>query len=129
MCLSSFNILLPIRTEWYWIVRDELKSVQKQAIIDLGKFALHDLEIDRVTIVAASAAAGVGAIAAYLGIGIILSILSGGGSLPVPIDVTAINTNINMLLDMPLHPAPFLGLPLGTLNFPKSYKARAWNRF
>ncbi len=90
-----FNILLPIRTEWYWIVHDELESLQKQAILDLGKFALHDLEIDRVTIVAAGAAAGVGAIAAYLGIGSILSILSGGGSLPVPIDVTAINTNIN----------------------------------
>ncbi len=54
-----FNVLLPIRTEGYWIVHDELESLQKQAIIDLDKFAIHDLEIDRVTIVAAGAAAGV----------------------------------------------------------------------
>ncbi len=29
-----------------------------------------------------------------------------------------------MLLDMRSHPAPFLGLPPGTRNFPKSYEAR-----
>ena len=72
------NILLPIRTEGFWIVHDELESLQKQAIIDLGKFALHDLAIDRVTIVAGGAAAGVGAIAAYLGLSSILNALAGG---------------------------------------------------
>jgi hypothetical protein len=45
--------------------------------------------------VAGGAAAGVGAIAAYLCLSSILSILSSGGSLPDPIDVTGINTNIN----------------------------------
>ncbi len=30
-----FNVLLPIRTEGYWVVHDELESLQKQAIIDL----------------------------------------------------------------------------------------------
>ena len=93
----SSNILIPIRTEGYWIVHDELESLQKQAIIDLGKFALHDLAIDRVTIVAGGAAAGVGAIAGYLGLSSILNALAGGGSPPAPIDVNAINTNINTL--------------------------------
>ncbi len=92
-----FNILLPIRTEGYWIVHDELEFLQKQAIIDLGKVSIHDLAIDKVTVVAGGAAAGLGAIAAYLGLNSILSILSGAGSLPAPIDVTAINTNINTL--------------------------------
>ncbi len=41
----------------------ELESLQKQAIIDLGKFLAHDLARDRVVIVAAGAAAGVAAIA------------------------------------------------------------------
>jgi hypothetical protein len=35
------NILLPTRTEGYWIVQ-ELESLQKQAIIDAGKFVAHD---------------------------------------------------------------------------------------
>ena len=90
-----FNVLLPIRTEGYWVVHDELESLQKQAIIDFGKFASLNLAVDEVVIVADGAAAGVGAIAAYLGLNSILSILSSGGSLPDPIDVTGINTNIN----------------------------------
>jgi hypothetical protein len=39
------NVLLPTRTEGYWIIHDELESLQKQAIIDLGKFVAHDLAI------------------------------------------------------------------------------------
>jgi hypothetical protein len=73
-------------------------TLQKQAIVDPGKCALHDLESDRVTIVAVGAAAGVGAIALYLGFGANLdtSILtvSGCGDPPAPIDVTAINMNL-----------------------------------
>ena len=29
----------------YWIVNDELQSLQKQAIIGIGKLAIHDLAI------------------------------------------------------------------------------------
>ncbi len=93
------NILLPIRTGGYWIVIDELESLQKQAIIDLGKFALHDLEIGRVAIVAGGAAAGVLAIGTYLGLSSIFNLLTGGasgdGTAPAPVDVTAINMNLN----------------------------------
>ena len=32
------NVLLPTRGAGFWIVHDELESLQKQAIIDLGKF-------------------------------------------------------------------------------------------
>ena len=77
-----FNVLLPIRTEGYWVVHDELESLQKQAIIDFGKFSSLNLVVDKVVVVAAGAAAGVGAIATYLGLNSILSIFSGGGSLP-----------------------------------------------
>ena len=52
---------------------------------------------DKVTLVASGAAAGVGAIALYLGLGAILDILSGSGGgndHPAPIDVTDININL-----------------------------------
>jgi hypothetical protein len=74
-----------------------MESLQKQAIIDFGKFASLNVAVDKVVVVAGGAAAGVGAIAAYLGLSSILSILSSGGSLPDPIDVTGINMNINTL--------------------------------
>ena len=95
-----YNILLPIRTEGYWIVHDELESLQKQAIIDLAKFVSINLALDRVIIVAGGAAAGVAAIAAFLGLQSILSALSGGGggvggTPPPPIDVLAINMQLN----------------------------------
>jgi hypothetical protein len=32
------NVPLPTRGAGFWIVHDELESLQKQAIIDLGKF-------------------------------------------------------------------------------------------
>ncbi len=84
-----------IKTEGYWIA---LESFQKNAIIDLGKLAIYDLEIHRVRIVTAGAAAGVGAITLYLGTGSILDILIGGGDgsdPPAPINVTAINMNLH----------------------------------
>ena len=93
------NVLLPTRGAGYWIVHDELESLQKQAIIDLGKFLAHDMAIDRVVVVAAGAAAGVAAIALYLGLGAILDLLTGGGGgggdSPAPIDVFAINMQLN----------------------------------
>ncbi len=63
---------MPTRGAGFWIVHDELESLQKQAIIDLGKFLAHDIAIDRVTIVAGGAAAGVAAIATFLGLSSIL---------------------------------------------------------
>jgi hypothetical protein len=35
-----------------------METLQKQAILDLGIFAIHDLAIDKVTVVAGGAAAG-----------------------------------------------------------------------
>jgi hypothetical protein len=70
---------------------------RKKAIIDFGKFACLNVAVDKVVVVAVGAAAGVGAIAAYHGLNSIFSILSSGGSLSDPIDVTGINTNINSL--------------------------------
>ncbi len=89
MCVyHPANILLPTRGAGFWIVHDELESLQKQAIIDLGKFLAHDLAIDRIVVVAAGAAAGVAAIALYLGLCSILDLLTGGGGgdTPDPVD-------------------------------------------
>jgi hypothetical protein len=66
------NVLLPTRGAGFWIVHDELESLQKQAIIDLGKFVAHDLAIDGVGAVAVKATEGVAAISLYLGIGSII---------------------------------------------------------
>ncbi len=73
-------------------------------MIDLVKFTPHDLEIDRVTIVSAAAAAGVAAIALYLGIDSILKLLTGGdggesGDPPAAFDVTAILAAIKINLN------------------------------
>jgi hypothetical protein len=86
------NILLPTRSEGYWVVHDELESLQKQAIIDLGKFV-----IDGVGAVVVKATEGVAAISLYLVIGSIIDAIQDGGDPPDPIDVTGINTNINSL--------------------------------
>ncbi len=56
------NVLLPTRGTGLWIVHDELESLQKQVVIDLGKFLENDIAIDRITIVAA----GLAAIATFL---------------------------------------------------------------
>jgi hypothetical protein len=90
------NVLLPTRSEGYWVVHDELEleSLQKQAIIDLGKFVAHDLAIDGVGAIAVKATEGVAAISLYLGISSIIDAIQGGGDPPVPIDVNAINTMI-----------------------------------
>ncbi len=74
-----------------------MESLQKQVIIDLGKFLAHDIAIDKVTLLAGGAAKGVAAISLYLGIGSVIDALTGGGNPPAPIDVTAINTNLNNL--------------------------------
>ncbi len=63
-----------------------------------GKLLAHDIAIDRVTIVAGGAAAGVSAIATFLGLSSILNLLTGGGGggdPPAPIDVFAINMQLN----------------------------------
>jgi hypothetical protein len=61
-----FNIRLPTRSKGYWVVHDELESLQKQAIIDLGKSVAHDLAIDGLGAVALKATEGVAAITLYL---------------------------------------------------------------
>ncbi len=85
----------------FWIVHDELESLQKQATIDAGKFVAHDLAIEGVGAVALKAtkgaAEGVAAITIYLGICSIIDAIIGGDDPPAPIDVTAINTNIKSL--------------------------------
>ena len=98
MCVyHPINVLLPTRGAGFWIVHDELESLQKQAIIDLGKFVAHDLAIEGVGAVAVKATEGVAAISLYLGIGSIIDAIQDGGDPPDPIDVTGINTNINSL--------------------------------
>ena len=46
------NVLLPTRGAGFWIVHDELESLQKQAIIDAGKFVANGLAIEGVGVVA-----------------------------------------------------------------------------
>jgi hypothetical protein len=100
LCIyHPITVLLPTRGEGFWFVHDELESLQKQlAIIDLGKFVAHDLAIEGVGAVALKATEGVAAITLYLGLGSIIdAAIRGGGDPPSPIDVTAINININSL--------------------------------
>ncbi len=72
-----------------------------QAIIDFGKFSSLNLAVYKAVLVAGGAAAGVAAIATFLGLQSILSALSGGGggggggTPPPPLDVFAINMQIN----------------------------------
>jgi hypothetical protein len=109
VCYYTIDVLLPTRTQGYWIVHDESESLQKQAGIDAGKFILHDLAMDGVSVGAVKAAEGyislylgIGSIipryiSLYLGICSIIDALTGYGSddPPVPIDVTAINIQHN----------------------------------
>jgi hypothetical protein len=74
-------------------VHDEIESLHKQAIIDLGKFVLHDSEIEGFSAVAVGAAEGVAAKSFYLGIGSIIDAITGGGgdTPPTLIDFNAVN--------------------------------------
>ena len=69
------NVLLPTRGAGFWVVHDELESLQKQAIIDAAKFLANGLAIEGVGVVALNAAEGVAAISLYLGIGSIIDLL------------------------------------------------------
>jgi hypothetical protein len=93
-----YNLLLLTKLQGFWIVHDEIEGFHQQAIINAGKFLLHDGQIDAVTIVAAGAAKGVAAIILYLGIGSIISAILGGGgdTPPAPIDVSGINQRLNI---------------------------------
>ncbi len=93
----KYNLLLPLRTEGYWDVHNELEGLQKQGEINIGKFVVHDQELVRVGGIATGAAAGKGAFATYLGPSSILSMLSSGGTLPAPIEVHAISMNISYI--------------------------------
>ncbi len=98
-----------------------MESLQKQAIIDLGKFLAHDIAIDRETIVAGGAAARVAAIATFLGLSSILNLLtggggSGGGNPPALIDVVAINMQLNENTNNLNNLATSTALSFNTLN-------------
>jgi hypothetical protein len=72
----------------------KLSLYTKKAIIDLAKFVAHDLAIEGVWVIAIKAAEGVAAISLYLGIGSIISAITGGGgggSPPAPINISALN--------------------------------------
>ena len=69
--------------------------MHQQAIINAGKFVLHNGEIEAVGAVAGGAAQRVAAITLYLGINRIVDDIIGGCTPPTPIDVTAINNSID----------------------------------
>jgi hypothetical protein len=91
------NVLLPNRTPGFWVVHDELESLQKQAIIDMAKFALHDLELDRIGAIATGAAGVASGAAAGVGLLVAEGLLTGGeiGSLKTKTDTT--NNKLNNL--------------------------------
>jgi hypothetical protein len=89
-----YNILLPNKLQGFWVVHDEIEGFYQQAIINAGKILLHDGEIEAVGSVALTAAQGVAAITLYLGITSIIDDITGGGTPPTPIDVSAINNSI-----------------------------------
>ncbi len=59
---TAMDLKHSVRGAGFWVVHDELESLQKQAIIDLAKFVAHDLAIEGVGLVAAKATEGVAAI-------------------------------------------------------------------
>jgi hypothetical protein len=85
----KYNILLPLRTEGYWDVYNELEEIKNQGEMNIGKIVVHAQELVIISGIAAfalGAAAGVGAITKSLcvgsilniGVGSILNILSSG---------------------------------------------------
>ncbi len=83
--------------EVYWDVHEQWEGVLlKQGEINLAKILFQDTEIVRIGGIVLGAAAGIRAIAVYLGLGALLDISTGGGDdPPAPIDVTAINMNLS----------------------------------
>ena len=61
------NILLPNKSQGFWVVHDEIEGFHQQAIINAAKFLLHDGGIEAAGTVALTAAQGVAAITLYLG--------------------------------------------------------------
>ena len=92
---------MPTRFAGFGIVHDEIESLHKQAIIDLGKFVLHDLAIEGVGALAVKANEGVAAIVLFLGFSSVNDFLTGGesGSPPAPIDITALNISLSQNKD------------------------------
>ena len=60
------------------VVHGEIEGFYQQAIINAGKFLLHDGEIEDVGTVATGAANGVAAIVLYLVVSSLLDLLTGG---------------------------------------------------
>ena len=76
--------------QYFWVVHDKIQGFHQQAIINAGKFVLHDTEIEAVGLVAVKAAEGVAAIAVYLGFSGLLDFSTG------PVDVSGINTRLDV---------------------------------
>jgi hypothetical protein len=92
-----YNILLPNKLQGFWVVHDEIKGFHQQAIINAGKFLLHDGEIEAVGSVALTAAQGVAAITLYLGFSSLANFLTGNnGGAPAPVDVSGIYTRLDL---------------------------------
>jgi hypothetical protein len=91
-----YNILLPNKFQGFGVVHDEIEGFHQQAIINAGKFLLHDGEIEAVGSVALTAAQGVAAITLYLGFSSLANFLTGNnGGAPAPIDVSGIFSRIS----------------------------------
>ena len=60
--------MLPNKVEGYFIVHDEIANLLKKESINAAKFLAHDIQIDGISIVANSAAVGVGGLVIALGI-------------------------------------------------------------
>ena len=85
----KYDELLQSKEEGYLVVHDELVDIFKQAQLNVLKFIAHDVEIDRIGLIASGAAAGVAAIILALGIS---SIVEG---IVNHVDVVDMNNKIN----------------------------------
>ena len=58
----KYNTTLPLKPTEYWIVHDELEKILIQAQVNVLKFVAHDVELDRIGVIATTAAGGVTAL-------------------------------------------------------------------
>jgi hypothetical protein len=93
----KYNEILPLKPSEYWVVHDELEKILIQAQVNVLKFVAHDLELDRIGLLAGGTAASLAAVIAVLGLTSVISAFlgGGGGDPPAPIDVFAINMQLN----------------------------------
>ncbi len=85
-----------IEHQVFWVVHDEIESLHKQAIIDMAKFVVRDVELDRI----AAIATGTAGITSGAAAGVILLVAEGlitGGELEVQSIKQIIYNNLNSL--------------------------------